>query len=57
MELPRCKHASERIEGAFFKIIDGQLMMGYYCDRCEGEFYREPLDWEIANAKKLGILK
>ncbi len=57
MKLTTCSHAQERIEGACFKLIEGKLMMVYWCDKCNGEFVRSLTRWEKNHAKELGLIK
>ncbi|MDO8669759.1 MAG: hypothetical protein Q7K65_05760 [Candidatus Buchananbacteria bacterium] len=57
MQFPTCPHGPEKMDIACFKMVEGYLIMVYYCDTCNDEFFREPTESEINQAKNLALIK
>ncbi|NCN07662.1 hypothetical protein GW933_03125 [Candidatus Falkowbacteria bacterium] len=57
MKYNSCPHAPQLFKNVLFKLIQNDLVVIYWCDKCNGEFNRRPTSLEILEAKNLGIIK
>lgn len=57
MEYKTCPHVQEMATEVLFKLNENNLVIPYWCDKCEAEFNRAPTEEELFKAKELGIIK